>query len=331
MQPHHGSARRIRRLALVFLALLAGGCSSKSDSVFGPRGDTGGKHLVVFATDRGSPAGQYHLALYDLDALAFRPMNNINFTSRPLTNPSISSNGLLIAFQGDTSGTGNDDIYIYRRSYSDLLATPRLNTDSSETEPVFTGDILKLLFVRRWNGHRHVRVYVPALDSVMVPSGIDTAAAYDDWSPSPDRTGARFAFVSNRNGSPDIFVEDSGTLRSIPELQSAGNDIEPSLTPDGRWLCFASDRAGGAGLYDLYLYDLNTSALVALSPTVNTAFNERRPSIGAGGTVISFQSDRSTGLGLWDVWNYNRSTGATGQGAGQSSTANDVEPALYWP
>lgn len=330
MRPHLRSIVAIRSSALLALALLAAGCSSNSGRLTGPGGN--GKHLVVFATDRGAVAGQFQLVLYDLDALAFRTMKNLAVPGgTPMRNPSLSSNGLLIAFQSETGGMGNDDLYIYGRSAAAMIATTRLNTDSSETEPAFTGDILKLLFVRKWNGYRHIRVYDPVLDSVSVPSGLDTLATYDDWSPSPDRTGARFAFVSNRNGNPDVFVYNSGSLMDIPELRSAGNDIEPSLTPDGRWLCFASDRSGGAGSYDLYLYDLSSGMLVTLGPTVNTAMNERRPSIGAAGTVISFQSDRVGGFGLWDIWNYRRSDGSVGQGAGESSTANDVGPSLYWP
>ena len=330
MRPQLKTNGNLRSAALLGLALLASSCSSNPGRLTGPGGT--GKHLVVFSTDRGAATGQFKLVLYDLDALAFRTMKNLAVPgATPMLNPIFSSDGLLIAFQSETGGAGNDDIYIYGRSAAAMIATPGLNTDSSETEPAFTGDIQKLLFVRKWNGYRHIRVYDPVIDSVLVPSGLDTLATYDDWSPSPDRTGARFAFVSNRNGNPDIFVYNSGTLMNIPELRSAGSDIEPSLTPDGRWLCFASDRAGGAGLFDLYLYDLSNSVMVTLAPTVNTAMNERRPSIGAAGTVISFQSDRVGGFGLWDIWNYRRSDGSVGQGAGQESTANDVGPSLYWP
>ena len=333
MHPRPRSARILPLLAIGAALLLLPGCSTNSDPIIGIGGDTGGKHLVAYATDRGVTAGQTRIVLYDLDAVAFRPLRNITFTTKPELNPNISTDGLLIAFQCDTAGNGNDDIYLYARSRAALVAVPKLNTDSSETEPAFTGDIQRMLFVRKWSGHRHIRIYDPVIDSVLAPAGLDTSAAYDDWAPSPDRTGTRFAFVSDRNGNPDIFVYDAGAVLDIPDLRSAGIDIEPSLTPDGLTLVFASDRAGGSGNYDLYLYNLDSAhrGFLTIGATVNTSANERHPAIGAGATVISFQSDRATGLGLWDVWNYNRDSGAVGQGAGQSSVADDVAPSLFWP
>ena len=67
MQPRSNSAAGFRWVVLVAMVLLAGGCSSNSGRITGP-GDVGGKHLVVYATDRGGTAGQFHLVLYDIDA-----------------------------------------------------------------------------------------------------------------------------------------------------------------------------------------------------------------------------------------------------------------------
>ncbi len=57
----------------------------------------------------------------------------------------------------------------------------------------------------------------------------------------------------------------------LPGLNSsAANDYTATLSADGRYIAFASDRAGGPGGYNVYLYDRKISALVSL-PGLNAA------------------------------------------------------------
>ena len=59
------------------------------------------------------------------------------------------------------------------------------------------------------------------------------------WSPD----GRRIAFVSNRDGSDDIFVvnADGSGLRNL--TRSRGNDHDPVWSPDGRVIAFQGHRA----------------------------------------------------------------------------------------
>src|SRR6266545_5967340 len=331
MRPARPASTRL--LPACALAMLVG-CGESTKSV-SPAGDTGGTHLVVFASDRGHAAGQFDLYLYDLDAQGFRLIRNISSTSVPDLNPTISSDGLVIAFETNRGGAGGSDILLYSRAQQQLIPLPGVNTGDDETMPSFTGDALKLAFVRMTAGTRRIHLVDGLGDTLLPLPGLDTTATtFSDWSPAPDQTGGLIALVSDRNGNPDVFVWSAGQRKvlDLPDLVSPGNDVDPSLTPDGRYLCFASDRAGGAGGYDLYLYDLQAKTFIALpaSPgaTVNTSGNELHPATSRSGDVIVFQSDRSDGHGGWDLWNCRRSTATVGQGVQQSSTADDIDPAL---
>lgn len=317
--------------ALVALALSAG-CSAK-DSPTAPPGDTGGVHLLVFASDRGQSAGQLDLFLYDLDAGGFRLIRNINSATVPDLHPSLSSDGLVIAFQSNRGG-GNQDIQLYSRALQQVVALPNVNTAADETDPVFTGDAIKLAFTQRAaNGFTRIRLYDGLGDTLMPLTGLDTTATYNDWAPSPNQNGGRIAFVSDRNGNPDLFVWDAATktLLDLPNLNSTANDVDPCMTWDSRYLCFASDRAGGAGGYDLYLYDLLGKSFVTTIPAaVQSTADERHPALSQSAGLIVFQSNR-TGLGGWDLWNYQASSGIVGQATQESSTGDDVDPALLYP
>jgi len=326
--------RSAPQVALLTLALgLLAGCGNPGKTVSPGGGDTGGNHLVVFASDRNQTAGQLDLYLYDLDAQGFRAILNINSALVPDLNPSISSDGLVIAFESNRGGTGQSDILLYSRALQRLIDLPGVNTAADEIEPSITGDAAKLAFARSTAGVKRVHMVDGVGDTLLPLAGLDTTATFSDWSPSPDQTGARIAFVSDRNGTPDIFVWDrvARTVLNLPDLISPGNDVDPSLTPDGRLVCFASDRSGGMGGYDLYLYNINTKALITLPAVFNSTADERHPSVSRSGDIVVFQSNRSGGSGLRDLYNGRISTNSVGRGTQQSSSADDVDPSLMYP
>jgi Tol biopolymer transport system component len=333
--PPPRSALASRAVCALFLAAFAlSGCSPAGNPVTIGGGDTGGTHLVVYASDRNQAAGEFDLYLYDLDAVGFRQIAHASNATAADLHPTISSDGLVIAFESNRAGgAGGSDILLYSRYDQHLVPLAGVNTAADETEPTFTGDALKMAFTQTAGGQRRVRLYDGVTDALRPLAGLDTTAAFSDWSPAPDQTGRRIAFVSDRSGAPHVYVWDDSLKKvmDLPDLISSATDVDPALTPDGHTLCFASDRAGGAGLYDLYLYDLPSKTFIALPAAVNTASNERHPSISRSGDYLVFQSDRASGLGKWDVWNCSRTLAKVGQGAQESSTSDDIDPALLSP
>lgn len=83
-------------------------------------------------------------------------------------------------------------------------------------------------------------------------------------------------------------------------------ESQPSITPDGQWLYFASNRQGGAGGIDIWrcrrLSNGDWSRAENMGPSVNTPGNEKSPFIHADGKTLYFASDGWQGFGGYDMY-----------------------------
>ena len=318
-------------LAACALLVTSAGCG-KSKKTTGPSGDDSGLHLLAFATTRvsGTPA-EYDVVIYDSDAGVYHSTAGLN-AAVVQSQPCIADDGSVVAFASTrTGGAGGSDILIYDRLNQTVKAPANLNTAANETYPRFTHDNKKLAFVRDSAGVTRVRLYDGDTSALTLLPGIDSPGATSDDAPAPDLTGARIAFASNRSGAWHVYVWNSGSgVAATPALVGDTLDTEPSLSANGRWLAFASNRSGGAGGWDVYLYDLQSSAFVPL-PRLNTAGDERHPTVNGDGTVLFFQS-RPDAASRWSIWRYTLPDSNRVQPAGLPSAAgDDREPCLRWP
>jgi outer membrane protein OmpA-like peptidoglycan-associated protein len=93
-------------------------------------------------------------------------------------------------------------------------------------------------------------------------------------------------------------------IQKLPFQNATHNYEHPSITPDGKFLYFASDMPGGKGGMDLYkseLKDNKWSDPVNLGDDINSNSNEVFPYIHADGTLY-FSSNRKGGLGGLDIY-----------------------------
>ena len=336
--------RPFQPVVLTLAALLPSllGCGTSGSTTGTGTGDAGGFRLGAFVSDRNNPPGQTDLYLWDYDAKSFRNLPAVVRSTAAERHPTLSSDGRFIAFQINRGGGGGDDIEMYDRARSTFVDLPGLNTGLDETEPVFTGDGLKLCFVQ--GSPRRIRFYNGQTKLLEALPGLDTTGVgYNDYSPAPNRDGSLIAFVSDRTGSPDIYVW-SRLHRGLidgPKLHqalvSAGEDLDPSFSQNGRFLTFTSDRAGGQGVHDLYLLEFVSSlsvndTLLRDVHLANSPSDERHPGVSDNGAILVFQSDRAGGLGRWDLWNFDRNSGdPPGQALGYDSVGDEIEPSIKWP
>jgi len=179
-------------------------------------------------------------------------------------------------------------------------------------------------------GSQDVFGYSRATDHFTDDANVNTNANESRPYTALDQLGQRMAFVSDRNGNPDVYLYQitTQTLTIVAAMASDSADIEPSISGNGRYVCFASTRAGGQGAYDLVLVDSSTGQLVALPG--NSAASDRDPSISSDGMHIQFASDRPGGLGRMDLWLLDRANGTVQEVNGQNSAADDVDPVIVW-
>ena len=111
-----------------------------------------------------------------------------------------------------------------------------------------------------------------------------------------------------RNKSGIFEAELSGLqLISIKPFKFNNPDYntgQPSISPDGKYLFFASDMPGGQGGSDIYYcesVDGNWSTPVNMGPKVNSAATDNYPCIHFSGKLY-FASSREGGMGGLDVY-----------------------------
>lgn len=113
---------------------------------------------------------------------------------------------------------------------------------------------------------------------------------------NPSISGEYITFVSDRNGSQDVFLFDAKNRRLIdlPGLNSIEEIASnPSISEDGRYLVFTALTQGKSGLF---LYDRTTQQK---RPLITQLKNEiRNPMISSNGERITFEVAKN---GQWDV------------------------------
>ena len=134
-------------------------------------------------------------------------------------------------------------------------------------------------------------------------TGNDAAVAI-----SPDGN-TLFTFQSNSNEG-DLYISNlSGSEWSKPELLNKNINSDNwegscSISSDGRFLYFASERPGGFGGKDLYVsekIDGDWGVAKNLGPTINTKYNEDAPFIHADGILLFFSSEGHKSIGGYDI------------------------------
>ena len=117
--------------------------------------------------------------------------------------------------------------------------------------------------------------------------------------------GGKIAFVSNRDGNPEIYLMNADGTDVERLTDNPGFDGAPAWSPDGTKIVFASSRDGNS---DIYIMDADGSNEVRL--TTHEA-DDGGPSWSPDGSMIAFESDRSGSPQVWRTnveagnWGYN--------------------------
>ena len=104
---------------------------------------------------------------------------------------------------------------------------------------------------------------------------------------------AQIAFVSQRDGNPEIYVMDADGGNQRRLTNHPDNDGNPSWSPDGNRIVFFSNRDGhvirGGSTYEIYVMDADGGNQQNLTNDLN---DDRSPSWSPDGKRIVFVSNR---------------------------------------
>ena len=157
---------------------------------------------------------------------------------------------------------------------------------------------------------------------------------------SPD--GQRIVWASDRAGGAggwDLWQAQLVGGRwqqatSLP-LNTAQDETTPVFSANGRWLLFASTRAGGVGGSDLYRVPVDAQgqlgAVQSLGPAINNRSNETAPTLSLDGAALLFASDGHGGAGGLDLFvaHWNGSAFIAPAALGEVNSAADERDAAW--
>jgi hypothetical protein len=186
------------------------------------REPTAAAGTVVFVSTRAENAELFSIPL------AGGGETRLTNTARAEASPALSLDGQRLAFTADGAGTGRK-VWTARANGADAaMAAPGFAV-SGEASPAWSPAGDRLAFVAPSEGLADVYRVVPWGEPELLAGGpgadLDPA-----WSPD----GQRVAFASARQGGTDIYLVRVSDGAQTHLTTRAGDEGEPTWTPDGR-------------------------------------------------------------------------------------------------
>lgn len=200
--------------------------------------------------------------------------------------PQFSPDGRYLAYVSFKTGVAN---IVVRSSGGGLVGGTSFN--STTTSPSISSGG-QLAFSSAISNDGSMEIYVSNLDGSGARRLTRTNKAVNispRWNPA---TGREIAFISDRGGSPQVYVMDASGANQRRLIARGGHADSPSWSPDGRYIAFTY---GGAGSFQIFVADVASGQLLQ----VTSAGRNESPTWSPDGRHLAFQSNRT---GRWEVW-----------------------------
>ncbi|QQR91357.1 MAG: PD40 domain-containing protein [Myxococcales bacterium] len=246
--------------------------------------------------------------------------------------PALSSDGLILYFAGERSGTlGDGDLWMATRqtssgSFSSVTNLTALNTaNATEGSPTLWGSGLEILYDtwQTWGlegtivhaARQNLQSdFAPVNDAIF--SNINDANSVQ-LAPWLSEDGLLLVYTSDEGGDFELWQstrsstsEAFQTPTSLDSLNGIAGGFAPALSKDGLTIYFGSSRAGGVGDDDIWSASRSsvngTFSTPSLVPNVNSASTDGVPYISDDGLTLLFTSFRAGGQGGADIWQATR-------------------------
>ena len=196
----------------------------------------------VLVYETGSPQGGWRLSWFTRDG---KPAGTAGDLDRYF-DPALSPDGKRLAV-AVFSDVGTADIWIL-----DLLRNTktRLTFGSSiQRRPVWSADGKTVFYSSNVKGLPHI--YAKAADgSGAEQTVLETPDAFEyPESSSPGQRYLVFERADRKTGGDIWALPLFGDRKPFPVVQTEFNEIDPVVSPDGKWLAYASDASGRSEVY----------------------------------------------------------------------------------
>lgn len=108
--------------------------------------------------------------------------------------------------------------------------------------------------------------------------------------------GSSIAFVSTRDGNPEIYLMRADGSSQTRLTRSPGSDLNPCQSPDGSHIVFESNRDGN---WEIYIKRDGTGLRRLTYDKGEFAPSDRQPVFSADGRTIAWTSTRDVGGDIW--------------------------------
>ena len=203
-----------------------------------------------------------------------------------------------VAFTSDRDG--NREIYTTDMEGNDVQRLT--DSPSAEENPAWSPAWTRLAFQSDRNGNWDVFTMRVDCDPNRSGSGERcdlqqlTDNPGDDLLPAWSPDGRAIAFVSTRDGNPEIYVMDANGNNERRLTFNPTGDWRPAWMPNSTHLVFVSDRGGNNDIYQLAVPSLDAVPLLSepeVMPLIVHPADDRDPAVAAGLVErLLFLSDR---------------------------------------
>ena|GEM_PF-2612709 len=181
-----------------------------------------------------------------------------------------------------------------------------VNSPADEFRPMVTADFMQLFFNRLHNGEfvslqsgaGHGQWEKP------LPSDFSAYPGYRFSAISPD---GNLLILESEAGKGDLFLSEKENGRWNPPRAFSGNstrskESSASVSADGKYLFFVSDRSGNGDIYHCERVGKGWSPPRKAGAEVNSPQQEESPWLDADGQYLYFSSRGHEGIGGFDIF-----------------------------